>query len=199
MLMMILAVAVVFGAFAVHKVTDRFQKPAKKPVVFNQPQDAVARVIAYMFTDISKLNEDMKRLFWQALAKEPDKKRLEYVGFLWAYNALLKKYQRAFLADARASLKSGRARRSAARAAVEVKLIELYRNFDPREANLIAKVIEYNGQIMMDIAAKKPVRLPNRRRVTFTAAFIDELEKFLPRANQRRDTVLKDFLTPPAP
>ncbi|MBU0516618.1 MAG: hypothetical protein KJ621_17820 [Proteobacteria bacterium] len=197
MLLMMLAVAVVFGAFMVFKFTAKFQKPEIKPAVFNQPQDALARVIGYMFTDISRLDEKTRRLFWKALEKAPPKKRLQYIGFLWAYNSLLKKYQLAFLDDAAASLKSGKARLSKTRADVEVKLIELYRGVDPRRVPLVARVIEYNRQVMANISAKKPVELPGGKRVVFTLALIERLKALRPQANQRREAILKNFLTPP--
>lgn len=196
MLLMILAVAVVFGAFMVSKFTAKFQKPA--PTEIPRPKSTIARVVAILFTNPSLLNDQAKREFWAALRKAGRQERLKIIGFLWAYNNLLKKYQVAFLDDARASLKTGRPRLSKARADLEVIMIELYQGIDPRTAPLAAKIVDTNRRIMGLIAAKKPVVVQGRS-ILFTPRLIDRLRKSLPAENRRRDALLKNFLTQPAP
>ncbi len=196
MLVMMLAVAVVFGAFAVYKYTSRFQKPSGPEV--SRPEGTISRVVERLFTNPSRLDEATRQRFWAALNKVDRDERLKIIGFLWAYNRLLKKYQVAFLDDALASIKTGKPRRSKTRAALEVKLIELYQGVDPRTAKLASRIVETNRRIMALIAAKKPVRLSGRA-IKFTPELIDRLRKQLPAENRRREAILKKFLTPPAP
>jgi hypothetical protein len=195
MLMMIMAVALVFGAFALYKYTALFQKPAGPGVA--RPEGTIARVAEMLFTDPSRLDEAARRQFWSALNRVDRDERLKIIGFLWAYNRLLEKYQVAFLDDAQASIKAGKARRSAARATLEVKLIELYQGVDPRTAKLASRIIETNRRIMTRIAQKKPVRLGDRA-IEFTPKLIDRLRQQLPGENKRREILLRHFLTPPA-
>lgn len=194
MLLMILAVAVVFGAFMVFKFTAKFQEPA--PTEVPRPRGTIARVVELMFTNPSLLNDKAKREFWAALRRAGRQERLKIIGFLWAYNNLLKKYQVAFLDDARASIKTGKPRLSKARADLEVMMIDLYKGIDPRTAHLASKIVEANRRIMALIAAKKPVAVQGRSFL-FTEDLINKLKKSLPAENRRRDALLKNFLTPP--
>ncbi len=194
MLLMILSVAVVFGALAVYKFTARVEKPA--PTEDSRTQSTIARVVAILFTNPSRLNDQAKREFWATLRRAGRQERLKIIGFLWAYNNLIKKYQVAFLHDARVSLKTGKAHLSKARSDLEKMMIDLYQGIDPRSVQLASKIVETNRRIMALIAAKKPVVVQGRSFL-FTQKLIERLEKSLPAENRRRDALLKKFLTPP--